>query len=196
MSRWLRRIGLALAALVAVFAAALLIVDTDIGHRWVAERIGAIRTANGLRFTIGRIDGSLYGRARLKDVRVHDLDGLLVQAPAVTLDWTPWLWFRNRLEIRALAIPQATLFHAPRTRASAKRGPILPDFDIRIGRLAIDRLVLAKPVLGTERIGRVAGRADIRRGRALVRLDAAVAGSDRLAPVSYTHLTLPTHLVV
>lgn len=181
MSRWLRRIGLALAALVAVFAAALLIVDTDIGHRWVAERIGTIRTSNGLRFTIGRIDGSLYGRARLKDVRVHDLDGLLVQAPAVTLDWTPWLWFRNRLEIRALAIPQATLFHAPRTRASAKRGPILPDFDIRIGRLAIDRLVLAKPVLGTERIGRIAGRADIRRGRALVRLDAAVAGSDRLA---------------
>ncbi|GAA0673453.1 translocation and assembly module TamB [Sphingomonas insulae] len=181
MNCWLRRIALAVAALVAVFAAALAIVDTDVGHRWVAERIGAIRTANGLRFTVGRIDGSLYGQARLKDVRVQDLDGLLVQAPVVTLDWKPWLWFRNRLDIAALAIPQATLFHAPHTRKSAKRGPILPDFDIRIGRLAIDRLVLAKPVLGTERIGRVVGRADIRRGRALVRLDADVAGSDRLA---------------
>ena len=181
MTRWLRRIGLALATLALVFASALLIVDTDIGHRWVAGRIGTIRTANGLRFTIGRIDGSLYGRAQLRDVRVHDLDGLLVQAPAVTLDWTPWLWLRNRLEIEALAIPQATLFHAPRTRKSATRGPLLPDVDIRIGRLAIDRLVLAKPVLGTQRIGRVAGQADIRRGRALVRLEAAVAGSDRLA---------------
>ncbi len=181
MTRWLRRIALAVAALIAMFAGALLIVDTDVGHRWVAERIGAIRTHNGLRFTVGRIDGSLYGRARLKDVRVYDLGGLLVQAPEVTLDWTPWLWLRNRLDIERLAIPQATLFHAPRTRPSAKRGPVLPDIDIRIGALAIDRLVLAKPVLGTERVGRIVGRADIRQGRALVRLDALVAGSDRLA---------------
>ncbi len=181
MTRWLRRIAIALAALLAVFAGALLIVDTDIGHRWVAERIGAIRTGNGLRFTVGRIDGSLYDRTVLKDVRVYDLDGVLVQAPAVTLDWTPWLWLRNRLEIDALTIPQATMFHAPHTRKTAKRGPILPDVDIRIGRLAIDRLVLAKPVLGTGRVGRIAGYADIRHGRALVRLDALVAGSDRLA---------------
>jgi translocation and assembly module TamB len=181
LRRWLRRIALVLAALAALFALALAIVDTGVGHRWVADGIGTIRTANGLRFTIGRIDGSLYGRARLKDVRVYDLDGLLVQAPAVTLDWTPWLWLRNRLEIETLAIPQATLFHTPHTRASAKRGPLLPDFDIHIGRLSIERLVLARPVLGSERVGRVAGRADIRRGRAFVRLDALVAGSDRLA---------------
>ena len=67
MSRWLRRIAVALIALAAVFVLALAIVDTGIGHRWVAERIGAIRTGNGLRFTIGRIDGSLYDRAQLKD---------------------------------------------------------------------------------------------------------------------------------
>lgn len=181
MTRWLRRIAGVLAALAGIVALALAIVDTDVGHRWVAERIGAIHTANGLRFTVGRIEGSLYGRAQLKDVRVHDLDGLLAQAPVVTLDWAPWLWLDNRLAIRRLAIPQATLFHAPRTRASQRRGPILPDFDIRIGDLAIDRLVLARPVLGTERIGRLRGRADIRRGHARVRLAASVAGSDRLA---------------
>ena len=99
----------------------------------------------------------------------------------MTLDWTPWLWFRHRLDIDALLIPQATMFHAPHTRKAAKRGAILPEFDIRIGRLAVDRLVLAEPVLGTRRVGRLAGRADIQRGRALVRLDATVAGSDRLA---------------
>ncbi len=169
------------AALIAVVALALTIVDTDIGHRWVAERIGAIRTNTGLRFTVGRIDGSLYGRAQLKDVRVRDLDGVLVQAPLVSLDWAPWLWWRNRLDIERLDIPQATLFRAPHTRKSVKRGPMLPNFDIRIGNLTVDRLLLAKPVLGTERVGRVAGRADIRRGRALVRLEALVAGSDRLA---------------
>ncbi|MFN3433313.1 MAG: translocation/assembly module TamB domain-containing protein [Sphingomonas sp.] len=181
MTRWLRRIAGTLAALAGIVALALAIVDTDVGHRWVAQRIGAIRTANGLSFAIGRIDGSLYGRAMLKDVRVRDLDGLLLQAPAVTLDWSPWLWLDNRLAIRRLAIPQATLFHAPHTRPSARRGPILPDFDIAIGDLAIDRLVLARPVLGTERTARVRGHADIRHGHARVRLAALVTGSDRLA---------------
>ncbi|MEH3159358.1 MAG: translocation/assembly module TamB [Sphingomonas taxi] len=179
--RWWRRIGVALAALVLVFASALALVDTGIGHRWVAQRIGTIRTESGLRFTIGRIDGSLYGRAQLKDVRVYDLDGLLVQAPAATLDWAPWLWLRGRLSIESLAIGQATMFHVPRTRRTARRGPILPDFDIRIGLLRIDRLVLARGVLGSARVGRLVGRADLRHGRALVRLDALVAGSDRLA---------------
>ncbi|WP_271300709.1 translocation/assembly module TamB domain-containing protein [Sphingomonas sp. CV7422] len=180
MSRALRRIALALAGLLALAALALAVVDTGIGHRWVAQRIGAIRTANGLRFTIGRIDGSLYDRARLSDVRVYDLDGLLVQAPTVALDWSPWRWLRHQLIIDRLAIPRAVLFHAPHTRAMPRTGPILPDFDIRIRALDVERLVLAKPVLGTARVGRIAGRADIRRGRALVRLAASVAGSDRL----------------
>ncbi|NYD90229.1 translocation/assembly module TamB domain-containing protein [Sphingomonas melonis] len=180
MKRWLRRLATAVIALAGIAALALLVVDTDVGHRWVAQRIGAIRTANGLRFTVGRIDGSLYGRARLRDVRVYDLDGLLVQAPAVSLDWAPWRWLRHQLIIRQLAVPQATLFHAPHTRPSARSGPILPDFDIRISALSIDRLVIARRVLGSERIGRVAGRADIRHGRALVRLAARVPGSDRL----------------
>ena len=176
--RWL---GLGIAALLAVFVAALALVDTGIGHRWVTERIATVRTANGLRFAIGRIDGSLYGRARLTDVRVYDLDGLLLQAPSVDLDWRPWAWVRHRLVIRRLAVGQAMLFHAPHTRANPQRGPILPDFDIAIDDLRVDRLVLAKPVLGTPRVGRIAGRADIRNGRALVRLGAVVAGTDRLA---------------
>lgn len=179
--RWWRWIVGALLALVAILGAALLVVDTDIGHRYVADRIAAIRTANGLRFAVGRIDGSLYGDTRLVDLRVYDLDGLVFQAPQVELDWSPFKWLSNRLEIRRLAIPQATLLHTPRTRPSKRRGPILPDFDIRIGQLAVDRLTLAKPVLGTARVGRLHGQADIRSGRALVELNALVAGSDRLA---------------
>ena len=169
-----------LAALALILAAALAIVDTDIGHRWVATRIGTIKTANGLRFSIGRIDGSLYSHTRLVDLKVYDLDGLLFAAPTVALDWAPLLWLRNRLDIDRLAIDRATLFHQPRTRKAAKRGPILPDFDIRIGALAIGRLVLAKPVLGKQREARLNGRADIRSGRAMVKIDGVVAGTDRL----------------
>ncbi|MBI0475128.1 translocation/assembly module TamB [Sphingomonas sp. MA1305] len=181
MKRVWRWLAGGLIALLLVFGLALAVVDTDVGHRWVAQRIGAIRTANGLRFAVGRIDGSLYGAARLRDVRVYDLDGLLLQAPAVQLDWRPWRWARNTLDIRTMAVPQAVLLHAPHTRPSGRSGPLLPDFDIRIGRLAIDRLVLARPVLGSVRVASLVARADVRRGRAMLVADGAVAGSDRLA---------------
>ncbi len=177
---WWRWIVSAAMALLAIVGAALLIVDTDIGHRFVADRIAAIKTANGLRFTVGRIDGSLYGDTRLTDLRVYDLEGLVFQAPNVTLDWSPFDWFSNRLEIRRLIVDRAILTHTPRTRPSRTRGPILPDFDIHIGKLSVGRLTLAKRVLGTERIGTLEGRADIRSGRALVDLKARVAGSDDL----------------
>ncbi|KQN24133.1 hypothetical protein ASF00_14820 [Sphingomonas sp. Leaf34] len=167
-------------ALLVIVGTALLIVDTGIGHRFVADRIAAIRTANGLRFTVGRIEGSLYGDTRLVDLRVYDLEGLVFQAPNVELDWSPFDWFSNRLEIQRLIVDRAILTHTPRTRPSQTRGPILPDFDIHIGQLSVGRLTLAKRVLGTQRIGTLDGRADIRSGRALVDLKARVAGSDDL----------------
>lgn len=171
----------ALLALVAIATAALVVVDTPWGHRLVAERISAIRTANGLRFAVGGIDGSLYGRAVIRDLVVHDLDGAVFAAPRVALDWRPWRWLSGELAIDALDVPAARLARVPRTRPSGRRGPLLPDFDIRIGRLTLDRLELAPAVTGTARIVQAAGRADIRDGQARVRLVAVAAGSDRLA---------------
>ena len=177
---WLRRLALALAALLAIVALALVIVDTPIGHRWVAARISEVKLDNGLRFQVGRIEGSLYGRATLRGVRVFDPDGLVFDAPEARLDWAPFAWFANRLDIAALDIPAATFARVPRTLPTARRGPILPGFDIRIGRLSVDRLTVAPAVTGVARQGRLHGRADIRAGRALVDLTAVVEGSDRL----------------
>ncbi|MDP1025849.1 translocation/assembly module TamB domain-containing protein [Sphingomonas sp. KR1UV-12] len=181
MRRWWRLLAGVLLVLVAIVAGALVAVDTQWGHRLVAERIGAIRTANGLRFAVGRIDGSLYSRARLVDVTVYDLDGAVFTAPQVTLDWQPWRWLSNQLAIDELTMPVARLARMPRTRPGSGRGPVLPDFDIHIGRLSVDRLELAAPVAGRARVARIRGAADIRSGRAMVRLGALVEGSDRLA---------------
>ena len=134
MKRALTWLAGGVVALLALVAAALLLVDTGPGHRWVADRIAGVKTANGLRFAVGRIDGSLYGDARLSDVRVYDLDGLLFRAPAVRLDWSPLKWFSNTLDVERLEIGEAFLLRAPRTRRTGRQGPILPDFDIRIAR--------------------------------------------------------------
>ena len=180
MKKALRWLVVTLLALVALAAAVLVLVDTSIGHRFVADRIGEVRLANGLRFSVGRIDGSLYSNTRLTNLRVYDPQGLVFQAPDVALDWRPAAWLSNRLEIERLAISRATFVKVPHTRRTGRRGPILPEFDIHIGALSVGRLDIARGVLGAPRQGRLTGRADIHAGRALVELSALVAGSDRL----------------
>lgn len=70
-----------LAALVVLVVVVLGLIDTGMGHRFVTDRIAALRPANGLRYSIGRIEGSIYGRATLIDVRVRDTRGVFFAAP-------------------------------------------------------------------------------------------------------------------
>ncbi len=178
--RWGRiAFGVLLGAL-ALVAAMVALLDTGIGHRLLTDRIAALRPSNGLRYSIGRIDGSIYGKATLIDLRIRDRRGLVFSTPRAELDWSPLRWLDNRLDITRLHIAQARLERLPDLIKSDTRQPILPSFDIRIGALAIDRIVLAKAVTGVERVGRLSGRATIHRGRALVDLDAMVAQSDTL----------------
>ncbi len=178
--RWGRIVLGAIAAMLLLAVALIGLLDTAIGHRFLTDRIAALRPSNGLRYSIGRIDGSIYGQATLIDVRVRDRRGLVFAAPRAELDWSPLRWVHNRLDITRLHVARARLERLPDLVPSTRKQPILPAFEIRIGALAIDRLTLAKPVTGVERVGRLAGRADIRGGRALIDLDAVVAGSDTL----------------
>ncbi|QNQ11987.1 translocation/assembly module TamB [Sphingomonas alpina] len=179
-TRWWRWLITALLGLVALLAAALFILDTSIGHRWVADQIAAQKPSNGLRYSVGRIDGSLFSKAVLIDVRIRDQKGLVFRAPRADLEWSPFAWFSNRLDISRLVIPRALFAKVPETIKTGRKGPTLPSFDIRIGELRVDRLTIAPAVSGAARTARLAGRADIRSGRALVDLTAVVAGSDTL----------------
>ncbi|CAN5841654.1 hypothetical protein BH11PSE6_BH11PSE6_02350 [soil metagenome] len=180
-SRWWRWLAGGLFAIVAVIVLALAALDTSIGHRWVANRIAELRPSNGLRYSVGRIEGSLYSRARLIDVRIADPKGLIFYAPRAELNWVPLSWLDNRLNIRSLIIPRASLAKLPQTIRTGKAGPLLPSFDIRIGELRVDRLAVSPKITGVARTGKLAGRAEIRAGRALIDLNAVVEGSDTLA---------------
>ncbi|MGN6375548.1 MAG: translocation/assembly module TamB domain-containing protein [Sphingomonas sp.] len=175
--RWPAGIVLALVALVVVAAAVL---DTGIGHRFVVDRVAALRPANGLRFRIGRIDGSLYGKATLIDVRIYDSRGLVFATPRARLAWQPLAWLDNRLWIQRLTMTRARLVKLPQLTPTGRHGPILPGFDIHVGRLAIDHLTVGPAITGVVRHGSLTGHADVRSGRAIVGLDATVQGSDQL----------------
>jgi len=181
---WLRRLGQELLALflglALLLAIGLFILDTAPGHRWIVDRLAQVETSSGLKFRIGRIEGSIFGQSRLKNVAILDQRGAFFTSPEIDVDWTPGAWLYNKLTIERLHADRATLVRLPKLKPSLKKGPILPGFDIHIGELSIDRLEIGKAVAGTSRVGRLKGSADVRSGRAVVKLDAAIDGSDRL----------------
>jgi translocation and assembly module TamB len=183
--RWLSRlakivVALALGlALLAAIGAALL--DTGPGHRFLADRIAALAPHSGLKIRIGRIEGSIWGRTTLRDVRLYDTKGLFAESPLIRLDWQPLGWITNRLIVHDADADLAAIRRLPALKPSETPGPVLPGFDIHIGRLRVGQLVIGKAIAGERRVAALTGEADVRKGRALVRVDAAVKGSgDRL----------------
>ncbi len=158
--------------------AAVVAIDTDAGHRFLIDRIAQLQIKSGLKIRIGRIDGSIYGRARLKDLRLYDPQGLFLSVPDAKLSWAPWKWTVNRLDIDTLTATSATLCRLPALRPG--KGPTLPSFDIRIGKLGIDRLRIIQGIAGPERVGALTASADIRDGRAMMEGAASTSAGDRL----------------
>jgi translocation and assembly module TamB len=181
--RILIRVGGAFIGLLLLIGIAILALDSGPGRRFVAERIAGFETASGLKFSAGRIEGSLYGRMILRDVAVRDPDGVFMTADRVVVDWRPFAYLRNRVDVRELASPEIRIGRLPALRPvpTDPDAPILPDIDIAIRRLAIDRILLAPPVLGRAHVARLAGTVDIADGRARIRAEAGAQAGDRLA---------------
>lgn len=181
---WPRRItkwlGGALLALVALLGVALLVLNSPIGHRFVAERLAEVAPASGLRFKVGRIEGSLYGQATLHDVVFSDPKGAFLTVPVVELDWRPFSWFTSGLDVRKLVLRRGTLLRGPELLPGDPDAPILPDFDIRIDRFELDDLTLAEGLVGKRRTIDFAARTSITDGHVVLRANGAFGG-DRLA---------------
>jgi translocation and assembly module TamB len=169
-------------ALLLLIAGALVLLDTAPGHRFIVDRIAGFETASGLKIRIGRIDGSVFGKSQLRNVAVSDSQGVFLTSPNIQLDWSPGAWLYNALHIDSLTADRVALVRLPKLKPSARKGPILPGFDIHIGALAVRRLDIGPAVSGQPRSGRLWGKADVRSGRALVELRAALNnGGDRIA---------------
>ncbi len=155
--------------------------DTGPGHRFIADRVAGMAPSSGLRIRIGRIDGSIYSSATLRDVRLYDTKGMFLEVPELRLNWRPLSWAANRLDIRSAVTDLAILYRAPKLKPSpTKRQAILPGFDIRIDRLAIRRLRVEPAVTGKRHVARILASADIRDGRANVNLNAFSTAGDRV----------------
>ena len=79
---------------------------------------------------MGRIEGSIFGRATLRDVRLYDTRGLFLSAPTLELDWRPAAYLYNELWIETLDARLVRLERLPVFNPSEEDGPVLPDLDI------------------------------------------------------------------
>jgi translocation and assembly module TamB len=177
---WRRWVAGVVLGLMGIAAIGLVVLESPIGHRFVVDRIARYAPASGLRVEVGRFEGSLFGTATLRDVRLSDGQGLFMRVPVVDLDWRPFNWFTTGLDVRKLILHRGTLYRGPKLVPGDPNAPILPDFDIRVDRFQLDRLTVAKGMMGEERRIDLIARADIRKGRALLTTDAQLGGQDRL----------------
>ena len=172
-SRWRRRLIKVAAAVVAAVLLLVALLDTGPGRRLVADQIQNLEFENGMRIGIGRIEGSLYSRLIIHDLSVKDPKGEFLFSPEVHLHWRPFQYLFNHIDIREVTAERMMLRRLPEFRETPpSEAPLLPDLDIDIGLLRIDRFIVEKPVTGTRRIATLAGKAHIEDGRAQVNLDA------------------------
>lgn len=186
--RILKWIGIALGVLALLAVGIVLGIDTDPGRRFIADQIGGYKTASGLNIKVGRIEGSIYGRMTLRDLKVSDPKGVFLTSPRLDVDWRPFAFINNHVDVRSLASPLVTLQRNPALtpQPSDPNAPFLPDLDIDIGKLSLARFVMEPAVAGARHIIRIDGTTHIADRRAQLAVDAAalraqgVAGGDRL----------------
>ena len=180
--RWAKRLGWALAIILAPILLAMVFFNSPIGKRFVADQIAQTAPASGLKISIGRIDGDLYGEAVLHDVALSDPKGVFLTVPVVELDWTPLAWLTYGLEVRKLVARRGTLLRLPELLPGDPDAPFLPDFDIRVDQFEIENLTVSPGIAGdeTHRVDLTA-KADIRSGRVFVEADGSMGDRDTLA---------------
>lgn len=185
------KVGLALAALLGLLAIVTVggyfWLDTRSGHSFVARQVAAMEFENGMKIKIGSIEGSIYDNATVKDLRIADPKGDFVRVPEALLDWSPFGYLNNHIRIHSLTAKELYWTRMPQFKIVPDRGePILPDIDIDIDRLKVDRIMVSEAITGQKHVATLDGNAHIADRRAIVNAHATtlktaeLAGGDRL----------------
>jgi translocation and assembly module TamB len=164
-AKWL---GIAIAALVVLIAAFLIWLNTDPGRRYIVRQINNLETASGLDIDIARIEGSIFGELTIHGLTLKDPKGTFFYAPTATVDYRPFAYFRNHVDIRELEIPRARLMRLPELKPGDPNAPLLPNIDIDVGRLHIAQLMIDPAVSGRRHLMSIESTVRIDDGRARV----------------------------
>ncbi len=176
IARW---VAVALVGLVALVALFLVGLNSDAGRRFVITQIEKYEFENGMKIGIGRLDGSLYGAMIVSDFTLSDPQGVFLTSPELRIDWRPFAYIGNHVDIRSATAERMTLRRLPAFKPVPDTGePLLPDLDIDVGVLRVDRFIVAPEVTGERRELQIAGKVAIADRRAQVTANAQTIGGD------------------
>jgi translocation and assembly module TamB len=122
--------------------------DSPSGQRWLTGKIADQTFKSGLSINIKKVDGSLFDEARVHDVELRDLKGTFLIIHDAQIKWQPGQALRKKIIVNRLHIVDAQWLRQPQFNPSDPNEPLLPDFDIDISDLTIDRLALAPAIAG------------------------------------------------
>src|SRR3546814_10503166 len=90
----------------------------------------------------------------LRNLKISDPKGVFLTSPAVVVDWRPFKYLRNHVDVHELSSKRITLLRLPQFKPSeaAEQGPLLPDIDIDVRKLEIGQFVIEPPVTGQRHI--------------------------------------------
>lgn len=181
----LMAIGLFLALILLIIIGGYFWLDSNSGHKFIKNQIEALEFENGMTLNIGSIKGSIYDEMQIIDLQVGDPKGVFIKADEISLDWQPFALIHNHIDVPSLVIPEAHLRRLPTFAETPETDdPILPDWDIDIGKLDIGALNVAAAVTGQRHIMALSSDVKIADRRAIVNLKgrakiaANVAGGD------------------
>jgi translocation and assembly module TamB len=175
----LRWIGLSLLGLILLFALFMVGLNSDAGRRFVVTQVEKYEFENGMKIGIGRLDGSLYGRMVIRNFTLSDPKGVFLESPEVRVDWRPLRYFANHVDVRSASAATMTMRKMPAFKVVPDTGePLLPDLDIDVGALRVDRFIFEPAVAGERQEARLKGKIAIADRRAQVTVKAETIGAN------------------
>ncbi|MDI4664937.1 translocation/assembly module TamB domain-containing protein [Xanthobacter autotrophicus] len=166
LAKWL---GLALLGVLALLVMLFGAIQTPPGKALLARLGSSLASANGLQVEISGITGFVPVNMGVARITAADAGGTFAEVENVRLDWNPLSLLAGTLDIdlagasrvalrRKPDLPPAPAPAAP-SATSGGGGFALP---VRIGRLAIDEIVIDEPVLGHAAVLSLAASAELR----------------------------------
>ncbi len=174
--RWIAFVLIGLVLLAALFLTGL---NSDAGRRFVVTQVEKYEFENGMKIGIGRLDGSLYGRMTVRNFTLSDPKGVFLASPEVKVDWRPFAYLSNHVDVRSATAATMTMRKMPEFKVVPDTGePLLPDLDIDVGALRVDRFIFEPAVAGERQEARLTGKIAIADRRAQVSANAETIGAN------------------
>src|SRR3546814_15677632 len=86
--------------------------------------------------------GSLYGKMIVRDFSLADPKGRFLTSPELRIDWRPFAFLSNHVDVRSATAQRINVLRLPEFKPVPDTGePLLPDIDLDVARLQVDRIV-------------------------------------------------------